>query len=122
MVERCKRHSIFAMSRVGYTSTDRLEIIIYTDDPGKVPHLHFQNLEGVDGCLRLDKAQYFPHGRHRSKLNTKQMRALVKFMKQPYRERGITNWEHTIDLWNDNNSDVVLPDDTPMPDYIHMED
>lgn len=35
-------HSIYAMARIGYTS-DRIEIQIYTDDPGNIPHLHFKS-------------------------------------------------------------------------------
>ena len=48
------------MARIGYTS-DRIEIQIYTDDPGNIPHLHFKS-DTLDRCIRLDKAEYFPHG------------------------------------------------------------
>lgn len=116
-----RRHSIYAMARVGITS-DNIEIRIYTDDPGNIPHFHFVG-DGLDGCIRIDKAEYFPHGHHKSKLNTKQIRKLVKFLKSPYRGRqNETNWSHLVDLWNDNNSDVELPDDYPMPDYLNIEE
>lgn len=111
------RHSIYAMSRVGYTQ-DRIQIIIYTDDLGKIPHLHFKS-ERLNGCIRLDRPEYFIHGHHTSTLNTKQIRSFVKFMKSPHRHGGMTNWEYTLMLWNDNNSEVEFPEDYPMPDYLH---
>ena len=112
------RHSIYAMSRVGYTQ-DRIEILIYTDDTGMIPHFHFKSRDGLDGCIRLDKPEYFIHGHHTSILNTKQIRSIVKFLKSPYKNRGISNWEHLIDSWNDNNSKFEFPEDYLMPDYLH---
>lgn len=40
-------------------------------------------------------------------------------MKSPHRHGGMTNWEYTLMLWNDNNSEVEFPEDYPMPDYLH---
>lgn len=118
-IKKLNRHSIYAMARVGYTS-DNIEIRIYTDDPGKIPHFHFIG-DGLDGCIRIGKAKYFPHGHHKSKLNTKQIRKLVKFLKSNHRNSNVSNWRYLLDLWNTNNSDVELSDDYPMPDYLYLE-
>lgn len=115
-----RRHSIYAMARVGITS-DNIEIRVYTDDPGHIPHFHFIG-DGLDGCIRIDKAEYFPHGHHKSKLNTKQIRKLVKFLKSNNNHYGLTNWQTLLLFWNTNNSDIELPDDYPMPDYLNIEE
>lgn len=113
-----KIHSIYAMSRIGILPQN-IELRIYTDDPGKIPHFHFVSKDGLDGCIRIDKPEYFPHGHHKSKLNTRQIRELVRFLKKPSKKSGMTNWEVVLLFWNTNNSDIELPEDYPMPDYLH---
>ena len=105
------------MTRVGRLPGN-IEIRIYTDDPGQVPHFHVLG-EGLDACIRIDEASYFPHNRHTGRLNSKQVRDVVRFLKSEYRTRDMTNWQRIVDLWNDNNSNAELPDDFPMPDYLH---
>lgn len=119
MVIKKNRHSIYAMARVGYTE-DNIELRIYTDDPGKIPHFHFKG-DNLDGCIRIDKAEYFPHNKHTSKLNSKQIKHLIKFLKSPYKNWGISNWKYLVALWNDNNSDISFPDDAEMPDYTLLK-
>lgn len=112
-----RRHSIYAMARIGYTD-DRIELRIYTDDPGSIPHLHFKS-DNLDGCIRLDKAEYFPHNRHTSTLNSRQVRSLVRFLKSYNSRWKMSNWDVVVKLWNDNNSDVEIDDSAPMPDYLN---
>ena len=117
-MKRYMRHSIYAMSRVGYTS-DNIEIRIYTDDPGKVPHFHFRS-DKLDGCIRIDRSEYFPHGHHTSRLNSQQVRSLVSFLRSNSKKRpAMTNWQVVLMLWDINNSDIELGEDYPMPDYLH---
>ena len=48
------------MARIGYV--DNLELIIWTDDPGNIPHFHIRDRstkgEKFNCCIRIDKAEY----------------------------------------------------------------
>lgn len=109
------------MARIGYI--DNLEIYIRTDDAGMIPHFHICDTatEGRDfhTCVRLDKPEYFHHTSKTDVLNSKQRKELVKFL-QLKNKRGISNWETVIDLWNMNNSNLSIEEDTPMPNYLNM--
>lgn len=111
------RHSIYAMARIGYIDP-QTEARIYTDDPGKIPHMHIKG-EDLDCCVRLGKPDYFPHGHHRSKLNSRQIRQLVQFLKSTNTVTKTSNWETAIMFWNMNNSDVIVDETEKMPDYLH---
>ena len=39
-----------------------------------------------------------------------------------YKGRDETNWQHIIDAWNDNNSDVELNINSKIPNYTDIED
>ena len=112
-----RNHSIYAMSRIGYIDPST-EARIYTDDSGQIPHMHIYG-DKLDCCVKLDSPKYFPHGHHKSKLNSKQVKELVDFLKSKNPVTKKTNWKTTIMLWNLNNSSVILPDDTKMPDYLN---
>lgn len=109
------------MARVGYF--DDFEIIIWTDNSGNIPHMHIRD-RGTHGdkfhcCIRLDNPEYFSHGGKEDKLNSKQIKSLLNFLKSTSKigKTEINNWDKVIMYWNDNNSNVILNDDTPIPDY-----
>ena len=109
------------MARIGYV--DNLELIIWTDDSGNIPHFHLRDRstkgEKFHSCIRIDKPEYFIHTGKENKLNSKQKKNLMAFLQQntTLGTATITNWDKVIMYWNDNNSDVIIDSDIPIPDY-----
>lgn len=114
---------LFEMARVGFF--DEYEIYIHTDDPGKIPHFHLWDA-GTKGnkfhtCIRIDKSEYFHHTGKEDVLNTNDKKDLCKFLSdKPKNKRYETYWEYLVSMWNDNNSDVEIPEDQSMPDYTKL--
>ena len=119
------KYPYLEMARVGILDCN-IDIFIRTYDPGKLPHFHFVDRNNLDrrnneGCIRIDKAEYVSHGTKTMALNSKQRKALVKFLNDKPKNGGFdTNWRYIVALWNDNNSDVILPMDLEMPDYSQL--
>ena len=95
------------MARVGFL--DELEICVYTDDPGNIPHVHIRDVATrgklFDACVKLEYPEYFDHGCHTDTLNAKQKRQLDEFMNAvPAKGVFKTNYEKAVYMWNDNNS------------------
>ena len=108
------------MARVGNLD-DKLEIYIRTNDSGNIPHMYIWD-SGTFGqkfhtCVRLDKPEYFHHTGKEDILNSKQRKSLVECLSLFNKRWGITNWKLLLMLWNDNNSKVVIDEDSKMPDY-----
>ena len=122
---RTEGYPYLEMARVGITE-DNLDIIIRTDDPGKIPHFHIIDRSSKDernneGCICIDGAEYFSHGSKTMTLNSKQRKELIEFLNEKPKNGGFaTNWRYILALWNDNNSDVILPMDLEMPDYSQL--
>lgn len=85
-----------------------------------VPHFHIwhTNMKDLHAAIRIDCAKYYCNPCKKDRLNTGLKKELIAFLKAPYRNRGISVWEHLIDTWNDNNSNVILPYDLHMPNYL----
>ena len=117
------KQDLSEMARLGYF--DSYEIFVFTNDSGKIPHFHVRDKETMGQkfhtYIRIDKAEYFHHTGKEDILNKKERKELVNFLRSNYRNReNETNWNHLIDLWNDNNSDVEINEDLEIPDYINM--
>ena len=118
------------MARVGFMGN--FDVIVNTDDMGYIPHVHIVDKATrggqFDTCIRLETNRYFLHGGHKDTLNSKQRKMLNDFMHQPSRNIHYrNNYEHAVNLWNDNNSDSYLQiredanGNVLMPDYREIE-
>ena len=130
--EYVDNYQIDEMARVGFLSKTTpcpYEIYIMTDDPGKIPHFHIRDYKkkGKSGqefhtCIDLTQPKYFHHPGKQDNLSRKQLKELVDFLSSKYKNRNETNWQHIIDAWNDNNSDVELNINSKIPNYTDIED
>lgn len=116
-------NGIFEMACCGHT-IDGLFIIVFTNDPGNIPHFHVFNNQNpkkttLNACIKIETPEYFKHGNHTDILNGKQMKSLIKFLNSKRKENK-TWWQHLLELWNDNNSNYEIPEDLPIPDYISL--
>ena len=101
-------------------------IIVVFSREGSIPHLHFYRGKKVPpkgiggGCIKLKEPEFFKHGTHQDKLNPRDVKLLVEFLKQPYSKLPkITNWEFVVILWNANNHTWAMPPDSKIPDYLN---
>lgn len=118
------------MARVGLLG--EYDIVVYTDDPGFVPHFHIidKATRGFefDCCVKLETNEYFNHGGHEDILSRHDRNNLYDFMLQPHRNVHYrNNYEYAVNLWNDNNSSsyVQINEDNNgniiVPDYRHIQ-
>ena len=52
-------HSLLEMAYVG--TFDNYHIYVYANE-GNIPHFHFRTTDKKEGCIRIDKPEYFNHG------------------------------------------------------------
>ena len=127
------REDINEMARVGFIpigSENTIEVYVHTNDAGKVPHFHVRkygrnNSFEWETCIKLEKAEYFLHGRYKDKLpNRKTAKALHDMLSSEYGKPGFsgTYWHFAIAMWNANNSSVEIEvnDDSKQPDYSKL--
>lgn len=119
------------MARIGFMGGN-LEVYVWTDDAGKIPHVHVRdsNSQGMnfETCVRLDKPEYFLHGHYTDKMNHKQRKVFADFMRaKPIKAHFNTNYEFAVEMWNTNNSstDVTEQYDANgniiIPDYENLK-
>lgn len=81
---------------------------------GPIPHLHFYSPD-LNGCIRLDKAEYFKHGNHNDVLPRKILKEFYKWIIVKDDEK--TNYEKCCDEWNKSNQfKIVIP--SIIPNYL----
>lgn len=118
-------HMLNEMALVG--SIGNLEIIVYTCDPGFVPHVHVIDTATrgnlFSACIKLETPEYFPHGgKYTDKFNSKERKTFQKFMESaPRNKRYSTNYEYACSMWNDNNSSTAVDETHSIPNYLELE-
>lgn len=121
------------------------EYKVFTTSDGDKPqvHVHIRNQTGeFNTCVKLDKAEYFLHGKAKDRFDKDQLDSFINFMKSPSKQRIFTvgnteyklrtYWDYTIATWNEENPNnpikisidsegyIVTPE---IPKYnIDMED
>lgn len=124
---------IYGMARVGSLPSIKgqvLEIYVNTNDAGNTPHFHIRDIKRdnkFSTCVCIDKAEYFLHEGKEDTLNSAQRKALNDFMREPcskplYDAHGnhLNNWQRVCILWDENNSEQEIPEDTIQPDYTKL--
>lgn len=109
---------LLEMSEIG--RVDNLKILVYGSE-GPIPHFHFETLDReLEGCIRLDKPEYFDHGKHRGRLTKRLLKNLIKFLEAPHKylgKFGMTNWQVICMYWDDNNINYPFNKEAKMPNY-----
>ena len=115
--------SLWEMAQIGVVNG--YQIYVRTDDAGKIPHFHIwdKNTMGdlFHTCVRIDCAKYFHHTGKEGKLNSKMRKSLVNFLQSKDEFDDCTIWVTLLKEWNRNNSNVRIPLDTKMPNYLELE-
>ena len=123
---------LFEKSRVG--DVGKYTVYINSDDSGLMPHFHIIDSASYNNkkddpwefhtCLEILRTKYF---RHKSKqkddiINTAMAAELIAFLSAPKTNSRDTNWQYLINLWNDNNTNVGVSPDMPIPDYTRVNE
>ena len=87
-----------------------------------VSHLHIKEKTGTFSCcVKLDKADYFSHSRHKNVLTKELKKSLIHFLNQPNKkDNRFTNYEACVFAWNILNDGYEI-NTTVMPDYEQLE-
>jgi len=109
----------------GKKSDNIIEVWIYGNEGDRIPHLHFKSQKlNLDGCIKLEKAEYFKHCSHTSTLTDKQVKAFYDFMKTNNYKDKVNNYDLVVNIWNLGVYDNVREIDymANMPDYSKLND
>lgn len=116
-------HTLLEMAQVGTFA--RYTCSVYGKE-GSVPHFHFYTRDKkISGCIRLDAPDYFVHGKHKAKLNSKEKKQLIEWLNsfhEGYKKLGVklTIYSYICILWNDNNQNHLFDTPENMPDYSQL--
>lgn len=107
-----KHQRLDEMARVGVMG-NTLDVVVYTDDMGYVPHVHIIDTAtrgcDFDCCVQLEHNQYFTHGTHQDTFNSRMCKQFNDFMHQPCRSpKYRNNYEFAVEMWNANNSNSYV--------------
>lgn len=116
-------HHLYEMAQVGRVAN--FKILVYGGERD-IPHFHFEDTKTrKGGCLKILSAEYYSHGGHDLKLNSKERKALVAFLKAPCRDDPTkTNFQAICFDWNQNNPDYRIRQNIrniEMPDYASIK-
>lgn len=127
-----RKQELNEMARVGFLDNKaKYEVYVRTNDAGFIPHVHIWDSatcgEEFDCCVKLETNEYFFHGHHTDRMNSKMCKAFAEFMEQPCRSpKYKNNYELAVEMWNLNNSDtyVQIKEDSNgniiMPNYRNI--
>lgn len=117
---------IEARSRVAYINKNtnpeeksEIELYIYTDDPGQIPHMHIHIQGQHDVCIRFDSPNYFSHEKNNNTVSSK-VAAWIDAILRITDDDDQTLWKFAVKSWNSNNSGSKLPLDLEQPDYTKL--
>ena len=112
---------LYEMATIG-NMDNTLCVIIRMNDAGNIPHFHVMDRTTLGRkfhtCIKIEAPEYFHHTGKEDVLNSKQRKSLVDFLQSSHRKG--TKWEMLVDLWNINNSTMIVDDNIDMPDYTKL--
>lgn len=113
------------MVRIGLFIDKKYEVYIHTNDYCIIPHFHIwdRKIKGQDfrTCIKIITPEYFHHTGKENILDNKMKKELIEFLQLPSKnKRYSTNWEYLVSMWNDNNSNINIPENISMPNYMKL--
>ena len=112
------KHSVNEVANMG-TTRGGITIKVFSGE-GQIPHLHFIIDENHQGCLMLERAEYFTHGHYTATLNAQQLSDVITFLNSSAASHGFDpGWTKYVDCcneWNKNNPRYAMKRQE-MPDY-----
>lgn len=92
-------------------------IVIGENEGHNIPHFHiFDAQSNMCIAIKLDKPEYFIHGKYTYTLNSKEKKLLVNWLNSSKITKAIknfepkNNWENLVFAWNVVNNDNINPE------------
>lgn len=92
-------------------------IVVGENEGHNIPHFHmFSVQDGKYISIKLDKSEYFIHGKYTYTLNSKEKKLLVDWLNSSKITKVIknfepkNNWENLVSTWNVVNNDNINPE------------
>ena len=124
-------------NKIGTIKTPHEYIVVIRSNEGMIPHFHIydkagrdsKGRKGIHACVQIRDNMYFKHGCYNGELDADARKALDDFMNEIRTADehssgvGLTNFVHTINEWNEQNSlkkgmkNWVDKDTTTKPNY-----
>lgn len=110
-------------------SESKMSIWVYPNDDGNIPHFHVERGKSskFSCAIKLEKAEFFPHGLHKDILINDDCKTIDKIMDKPTtckEYKGSTVWQACVKVWNNEvakrQSKPKISDDIVKPDYSKM--
>lgn len=106
------------------TRSGTIEVYVNSNEGDYAPHMHFKSTDGkIDGCVKIENAEYFSHGKFKSRLTEKQAKDFYKFMKSKSKNEHIKpfkKWDVAALIWEsetESNNNHELVDILEIPRY-----
>lgn len=99
-----------------------IKVYVYENE-GAIPHCHVIDSENnLEACIRLDRAEYFSHGRKTWIFDSKMKKIFAEFMESNivHGKTKLQRWEYCFMSWNGANEDFPMPNSTKIPDYRNL--
>ena len=114
-------HPVWSMAMIGeFDSGTHFSVRVYAKE-GPVAHFHVVDTKTKkEGCVKIEKAEYFSHGKKTLTFSSGQKKQLQKFLKtvSPYPEDGGKTYYDLIwEEWNRNNREHRIEKPEVMPNY-----
>lgn len=112
------------MARVGNIYEKTYCVCVY-DGERRIAHFHIftgpAKYPDWETCIQFLKPEYFHHSGKEGTLDSGKKKDLIKFMNKMHKGLAVTNWQYAVTLWNDNNPQWEIDANTPMPDYLLLQ-
>lgn len=102
---------------------NKCKVTVYGKE-GPIPHFHFYDIPTKrQGCIRIDVAEYFNHGKYNDTLSRDEIKILHMWLTSPHQSfgtYGLSNYDVICIYWDDNNPNYRMPEKPTMPNYLEI--
>lgn len=102
------------------------EIVVFENE-GNIPHFHVYDKQTKRLiCFKIEKAEYFKHGKYQNELMRDERKDLQKWLSLPnediWRDKKeiSSNYREICIEWNRNNRGNLVDINRKIPDYEHV--
>lgn len=116
--------AILEMASIGQFQSYKIAVF---ENEGNIPHFHVYDKQTKRLiCFKIEKAEYFKHGKYQNELMRDERKDLQKWLSLPNESmwnashQVFSNYKMICVLWNMNNKGNEVDVNRKIPDYEHM--
>ena len=112
----------FEIVKIGMLDPTHI-VWVRSDDSCNIPCFHVSDSatcgRKFSATICIECNRYLKHSRAKSELTQEMRIQLVDFLKKT-NKKGLSNWEFLVDTWNRNHPNIIIPEESEMPDYTEI--